>query len=215
MPRLSFVPSPSSARVTGIALAITAAASLASACSKTPADGAPPATGGTLSSDAASAANGEASAKAATSLHASSAAAAASPSEWRGTYESVPGTIHIPPQLKGVHWVVPETDAGLGAGAILLSVDHATGRIRGTVDGPLGPATLDGFADGATMTAKVSRKDPTDRGFTGTLEAQQDDAGGGVSGTLNVALAEVSAVRTAAFRLTSQAAAPGAGSLAR
>ena len=143
---------------------------------------------------------------------AASVAQAAS-SEWRGSYESVPGTLYIAPQLKGVKWVVPETDAGLGAGTITLAVDRGTGRIRGTVEGPLGPATVDGYADGPTLSATVARKDPTDRGFTGTLAARQDDAG--VSGTLNVALAEVSAVRTAAFHLTPQAAPAAAGSLAR
>jgi hypothetical protein len=138
---------------------------------------------------------------------------ASSASEWRGSYDSVAGTLYIAPQLKGVKWVVPETDAGLGAGSLTLSVDRATGRIRGTVEGPLGPATVDGYADGPTMSATVARKDPTDRGFTGTLAARQDDAG--VSGTLNVALAEVSAVRTASFHLTPQAAPAAAGSRAR
>ncbi len=137
------------------------------------------------------------------------APAAASSAEWHGSYDSVPGTLYIAPQLKGVKWVVPDTDAGLGTGAIVLTVDHGTGRIRGTVEGPLGPALIDGYADGPSLSATVVRKDPTDRGFTGTLEAKQDDTG--VSGTLHVALAEVSAVRTATFHLTS---APGAGSIA-
>jgi len=117
--------------------------------------------------------------------------------------------------LKGVKWVVPETDAGLGAGTLALSVDHGTGRIRGTVDGPLGPATIDGYADGATMSATMARKDPTDRGFTGILDAREDGGDGGVSGTLNVALAEVSAVRTATFHLTPQAAPADTGARAR
>lgn len=138
-------------------------------------------------------------------------AAAAAFAEWRGSYDSVPGTLYIAPQLKGVKWVVPETDAGLGTGVIALSVDRGTGRIRGTVEGPLGPALIDGYADGATLSATVARKDPADRGFTGTLEAKQDAAG--VTGTLHVALAEVSAVRSATFHLMPETA-PGAGSTA-
>ena len=189
---------------------VAAAAALApTACSKNPPD-ANQSAAGPAHADAGNAQSptaAEGPAKGAVS------AAPAASSEWRGPYESVPGTLYIAPQLKGVKWVVPETDAGLGAGTITLAVDRGTGRIQGTVEGPLGPATVDGYADGPTLSATVARKDPTDRGFTGTLAARQDDAG--VSGTLHVALAEVSAVRTAAFHLTPQAAPGAAGSLAR
>jgi hypothetical protein len=191
-------------RAPGLFFAIMAAAALASAaCSKSPADGneSPPAL-----------AHGDAGVATTALANGAPSAATAASAAWRGSYDSVPGTLYIAPQLKGVKWVVPETDAGLGTGTITLSVDRNTGRIQGAVEGPLGPATVDGYADGATMSATVARKDPTDRGFTGTLDARRDDAG--VSGTLNVALAEVSAVRTATFHLTPQAAAAAAGSLA-
>ena len=176
------------------------------ACSKSPADAG-------QSSAIAPADAGSASPSAAQSATKGTPAVAASSAEWHGSYDSVAGSLYIAPQLKGVKWVVPDTDAGLGTGAITLSVERSTGRIRGAVEGPLGPAVIDGYADGATMSATMARKDPTDRGFTGTLEAQQDDAG--VSGTLHVALAEVSAVRTATFHLTPESAPAGAGSIAR
>jgi hypothetical protein len=192
-----------------LGLAATAGALAPAGCSKNPAD---------ANQNAAVEAHADAgSARNATATETPANGAASGPpaasSEWHGSYESVPGTLYIAPQLKGVKWVVPETNAGLGAGTITLEVDRGTGRIRGAVDGPLGPATVDGYADGPTLSATVARKDPTDRGFTGTLAARQDDAG--VSGTLNVALAEVSAVRTAAFHLTPQAVPAAAGSLAR
>lgn len=177
----------------------------AAACSKSPPDAGP--------STVAPADAGSASPIAAQIAPKGSTAAATSSAEWHGSYDSVAGTLYIAPQLKGVKWVVPDTDAGLGTGAITLSVERSTGRIRGEVEGPLGPALIDGYAEGPTMSATMARKDPTDRGFTGTLEAQQDDAG--VSGTLHVALAEVSAVRTATFHLTPESAPAGAGSIAR
>jgi len=116
---------------------------------------------------------------------------------WKGGYKSVPGTIVLP---KDVKWKVPEIAAGIGEGTIALTVDRATGRVQGKVDGVLGPATMDGVARDGKIAATVSREDPTDRGFTGTLSGDIDDAA--ARGTLNVALADVSAVRSATFELT-------------
>jgi hypothetical protein len=124
------------------------------------------------------------------------AAAAAGPSGWKGAYKSVPGTIVLP---KDVKWKVPETTDGVGEGTIALTVDRATRRVQGKVDGVLGPATIDGMAVDGKITATVSREDPTDHGFTGTLSGEMGDAG--TSGTMNVALADVSAVRNATFEL--------------
>jgi hypothetical protein len=53
-------------------------------------------------------------------------------------------------------------------------------------------------ADGR-LTASMARRDPSDRGFIGTLSGDVTD--GGVRGTMNVALAEASALRTASFQL--------------
>jgi hypothetical protein len=124
------------------------------------------------------------------------AASAAGPSGWKGGYKSVPGTIVLP---KDVKWKVPETTDGVGEGTIALTVDRATRRVQGKVDGVLGPATIDGMAVDGKITATVSREDPTDHGFTGTLSGEMGDAG--TSGTMNVALADVSAVRNATFEL--------------
>jgi hypothetical protein len=116
---------------------------------------------------------------------------------WQGSYTSVAAGIALP---KDVRWRVPDSPAGLGDGTIALVVDSATGRVRGTVAGPLGPALLDGLATEGRLTATMAREDPTDHGFIGTLSAEIGD--GGAQGTLNAAQADVSAVRTAAFRLS-------------
>ena len=123
-------------------------------------------------------------------------AAAAGPSGWQGPYKSVAGTIVLP---KDVRWKVPETAVGVGGGTITLTVDRSTRRVQGRVDGVLGPAILDGVALDGKIMAKVSREDPADQGFTGTLSGDIADAG--TSGTMNVALADVSAVRNATFEL--------------
>jgi hypothetical protein len=115
---------------------------------------------------------------------------------WKGGYKSVPGTIALP---KDVSWKIPETPAGVGDGTIDLTIDRTTGRVDGKVDGVLGPATIDGLASDGTLTATVSRRDPTDHGFTGTLTGDVGDTA--ARGTLNVALADVSAVRNATFDL--------------
>jgi hypothetical protein len=116
---------------------------------------------------------------------------------WQGSYKSVAATITFP---KDVRWRVPDTSVGLGDGTMALTVDPETGRVRGTVDGPLGPATLDGLSSGGRLTASVARQDASDQGFIGTLAADFGDAGG--QGTMNVSLGEASAVRTAAFQLS-------------
>jgi hypothetical protein len=99
-----------------------------------------------------------------------------------------------------VKWKVAESDAGLGEGTIALSVDAATGRVQGTVDGALGPATIDGVAADRKIAATVSRADPSDHGFTGTLQGTLGDAT--VQGTMNLTQADVTAVRSATFALS-------------
>jgi hypothetical protein len=150
---------------------------------------------------------GESPAPSATTAPAASAAApaqaapvpAASPtgtSSWKGAYKSVEGTFALPKEVK---WKVPENPAGLGEGTIVLTLDRGTGRAQGTVDGALGPATIDGVAVDGRITASVSRADPSDHGFTGTLQGSIADAG--VQGTMNLTQADVTAVRNASFEL--------------
>jgi hypothetical protein len=125
---------------------------------------------------------------------------------WRGSYKSTAGELFIPPDWKSVHWNVKETTAGIGEGSIALTVDAASGRVQGAMEGPLGPAIVDGLASDGKLTATIVRKDPTDKGFTGTLVASvgSDRA----EGTMRVSLAEASAVRAVMFTLSPDGAQP-------
>jgi hypothetical protein len=124
--------------------------------------------------------------------------------QWRGSYKSASGELYIPPDWKNVHWNVKETPAGLGEGSLTLSVDPANGRALGSLDGPLGPALVDGLVSAGKLTATITRKDPADQGFTGTLVGSigPDHA----EGTMSISLAEASAVRKATFTLSPEAA---------
>lgn len=126
----------------------------------------------------------------------------ATTAQWRGSYHSESSTIFVPPEWKGVKWNVPPSSAGLGDGSMTLDVplDASGGRVLGEVDGPLGPAIIDGVVSGTTVTATILRRDPADRGYSGTLVATigQSD----VAGTMNLSLGEASAVRTATFTLS-------------
>jgi hypothetical protein len=119
---------------------------------------------------------------------------------WRGTYHSATATLYVPSDWKSVHWKVPETPQGVGDGTLELTVNPTTHRVLGTLDGPLGPATIDGFASGHALTATLARKDPADRGFAGTLVGTVDDDA--VTGIVHAALAEANAIRTATFSLS-------------
>ncbi|HEV3193427.1 MAG TPA: hypothetical protein VGY54_23125 [Polyangiaceae bacterium] len=118
-----------------------------------------------------------------------------------GIYKSEPASLYIPtaPDWKGVRWTVKDTLLGVGEGPITLTINSATGRVTGAVDGPLGPGVIDGFAREGTLTATVARKDPSDRGFAGTLMASVKS--GHADGTMSLSLAEASAIRQAAFAL--------------
>jgi hypothetical protein len=134
--------------------------------------------------------------------------AAAGNIAWHGTYKSVPGTVTIPSSLKAGTWANADTQAALGEGNLTLVVDGSSGRVTGSLDGPLGPASVAGlFADGR-ITAVVRRIDPADEGFTGTLEASR--SGAKLEGTMNGALARANAVRSATFALAGGEGAPGA-----
>jgi len=123
---------------------------------------------------------------------------------WRGTYKSAASTLTVPPDYKKTHWSDTQTTAGIGDGPLALTVDGASGHVSGTVDGPLGPATVDGVVTDGKLAATLRRKDPSDQGFTGTLLGSI--AGDHLEGTMNVTLGLASALRTATFTLTAGAA---------
>jgi hypothetical protein len=126
------------------------------------------------------------------------------PVAWRGTYKSVASTLYVPPELK-VSWKASETTSGIGDGTISMTVDPGTGRVRGELVGPLGPASLAGLTVDGKLTATIARKDPADHGFAGTMVGTLGPDKG--DGTMNVSLAEGGAIRYATFVLSSGGAA--------
>ena len=118
---------------------------------------------------------------------------------WQGSYKSAQGVLYIPPDWKDVHWKVKETETGIGDGALSMSVDGATGRASGAIEGPLGPATLEGVAADGKVTAQITPKDPPDGGFAGTLVGSL--ANDRMEGTMSVSSGFAGAIRTATFTM--------------
>jgi len=126
---------------------------------------------------------------------------------WRGSYKSVAATMTVVDRYKKAHWSDTQSTAGVGEGTMTVAVDGGTGRVTGTLDGPLGPATLDGALVDGTLSATVGRKDPTDRGFRGTLVATV--TGDRLDGTMSLSPGQAGVVRSATFSLTPDGAAAG------
>jgi hypothetical protein len=116
-------------------------------------------------------------------------------------------TISVVPAWKKTAWSDTKATAGIGEGTATLVVDASTGRVTGDLDGPLGPASIEGAASDGTVSATVRRKDPLDRGFAGTLVGSM--ANDRLEGTMSLSLGQASAVRTATFALSREPAPPG------
>ena len=161
-------------------------------CSKSSGDETPPPTAGS----AASASGAPPPTVAASSAASASAGVTRS---WRGTYKSEAATMTVVPDWKKVHWSDTQSTAGIGEGTLTLSVDGATGKVLGALEGPLGPASIEGMVTEGKLAATIRRKDPNDQGFTGTLLGVV--AGDHAEGTMNVAVGLASTLRTATFTL--------------
>jgi len=114
--------------------------------------------------------------KPAPSASASAAAAApasarpAGPVRYAGTYTSNPADLYVPDAepYKGFKFRGEDAGVALGEGKIQLTVDPS-GSVTGTVEGPLGAATLTGVAADGGVTFHVAPNDPkADLAFSGT-----------------------------------------------
>jgi hypothetical protein len=123
---------------------------------------------------------------------------------WKGAYKSAAASLTVPPDTSKVHWSDTQSAAGIGDGTLTVTIDGASGRVTGEIAGPLGPASVEGLAVDGKVTASVRRKDPTDRGFTGTLVGSI--AGERLDGTMSVSLGQASALRGATFSLAAEGA---------
>ena len=124
---------------------------------------------------------------------------------WSGTYASVPGSIYVVDggEWAGVRWRGDDASAGVGEGTLTIAIESATAHVSGSAEGAIGDALLVGAVEGTEVTARVLRKDATDRGFTGTLLATQ--SADKLTGTMRLALADARVIREASFSLSRKA----------
>ncbi len=121
---------------------------------------------------------------------------------WSGTYVSTAGSVYVfdAGEYAGVKWRGDEAGAGLGEGPASLTVDRQSGAVHGTAGGPIGDVVLSGSFSGDTLTASVLRKDPLDRGLTGTLIAKKE--GDRLVGAMRLSVANARVIREATVTLS-------------
>jgi hypothetical protein len=120
-----------------------------------------------------------------------------------GKYKSAASGMYIPHDApngkdwKEVKWQGDQSPAGIGEGNLSLKVDKDV--VTGELEGPLGPAIVNGNVHDGQLTGTIRRKDATDGGFTGTLVGKV--TGTGIEGTMKLSRAEANVIREAQFSL--------------
>jgi hypothetical protein len=128
-------------------------------------------------------------------------AAPRGPTTYTGTYTSAPGTLYVVDggEWSGVKWRGDDASDGLGSGTITITIDSATGRADGQVEGPLGPATISGLLVESRLTGKISRIVATDNGESGVLLASL--SGDKLEGRIRTSSGSANLIRTATVSL--------------
>ena len=98
------------------------------------------------------------------------------------------------------HYASNDVTTGVGDGTMQLTLEPATHRVTGTLDGAIGAAVVEGLLGDGQLSGAVRRKDPTDKGLAGTLLATV--AADKISGTLTLASGDGATLRTGTFTLT-------------
>jgi hypothetical protein len=139
-----------------------------------------------------------ASVSASVSASASASAPVNGPATYAGTYDAERGTLYVPDAeaWKGVG-LRPDDAGATGEGAITLTIDPDGGALTGTLEGPLGPATLNGVTQENAMTFQVSPKEKTELAFRGTGTASID--GGAITGEMHLSSWRANVLRDATF----------------
>ncbi len=121
---------------------------------------------------------------------------------WSGTYTSAPGSLFVYDggEWKGVHFRGDDAATGLGDGTLSLTLDPRTGIVRGNGTGALGDIVVSGAVTAGELTFSVLRKDPSDRGFTGTGVGKLER--GTAAGTMRLSQGDAHVIRDAKFSLT-------------
>jgi hypothetical protein len=121
---------------------------------------------------------------------------------WTGAYDSEVGSFYVVDggEWAGVNWRGDDASVGLGNGSMSLSLDRSTGEVRGTGDGPIGNVIFTGALVRDAILLTVSRKDPLDRGLTGTAVATV--SGNRIAGTMRLAVADARVIRQGTLTLS-------------
>ena len=90
-----------------------------------------------------------------------------------------------------------DAGVGLGDGTLAVSVDPS-GRVQGTLAGPLGPLRVTGALEGSSFSAALVSSEPSE-GFYGTAAGTLAD--GGIAGTMRLSLPTGNVLREAPFAL--------------
>ncbi len=122
------------------------------------------------------------------------------PKTYAGTYTSKHATFYVPDgsAWSGVKFRGDDAGDALGAGKLHFTVGPDAGTLSGEGEGPLGPVLLRGIVRGPDVTFSVIRKDPEDKGVTGTGVGTLDDAGT-VQGTMHLSAYQAQIIREATF----------------
>jgi hypothetical protein len=99
-----------------------------------------------------------------------------------------------------VHFRGDDASVALGDGPLSFTIDPKTHEVHGTASGPIGDVTLSGAVTSDELTFTVFRKDPTDRGLTGTGVAKVTETG--VTGSMHLSRGDAHVIREAKFTLT-------------
>jgi len=124
-----------------------------------------------------------------------------------GKYVVTVGTMYVPAEKDWASVKFKNDDSKLlGDGEMTIVIDPS-GRVSGgTEAGPLGASVLDGTSENGRVTGTIRRKDPSDEGLTGTLDATL--TGDVLTGTMKLAESNAAVVREA--KLEAKKAAPSA-----
>jgi hypothetical protein len=116
-------------------------------------------------------------------------------------YVSTPGSlfVHDGGEWKGVHFRGDDAAVALGEGQLSLTVDSGTNLVRGVGGGPIGDVVLAGAVTDGHVTFTVLRKDPRDRGLTGTGWGRVE--GDLLRGTIRLSQGDAHIIREARFTL--------------
>jgi hypothetical protein len=127
---------------------------------------------------------------------------ASSTETWTGAYVSEAGSIYVVDggEWAGVKWRGDDAGVGLGNGTMSLSLNRSTGEVRGTGEGPIGDVVFAGAIVSDAILLTVSRKDPLDRGLTGTAVATLSVDR--IAGKMRLAVADARVIRQATLTLS-------------